>query len=266
MREPDALDGARVLALGLAAHAAASLLSGVVPGELVRGALQASFLALPLLYAKWAGLRPLAASGFTGIRPAALVGVVTASIASLWLLKGLVDLQDEAGRWLGLAEHFRAENQSIQHAIEAAREKGTAVVALLFVVASPVCEEVLFRGVVLRGFAAEFRPFRAILYTALLFASLHMKLVQLPVLVLLGAYFGLVVWLTRSLWAGIVAHAINNLAVLVASGLWGEGVKSMRAPAWMMALSAVLFALAIAQLASGRGAGAQGRGGGAAGG
>lgn len=266
MREPDALDGARVLALGLAAHAASGLLAGALPGELVRGALQLSFLALPLLYAKGVGLPPLASSGLGRISPARLAWVLTASVASLWLLKGLFDLQEEAGRWLGLTEQLQAEERSIRRAVEAAQAKGTAVAALLFVVASPVCEEVLFRGITLRGFAADFGPFRAILYTGLLFACVHMKLVQLPVLFLLGVYFGLVVWLTGSLWAGILAHAVNNLAVLVSSGIWGEGVKSMRAPAWMLLLSAVLFGLALAQLALARGRAAQGRAGGPEGG
>jgi membrane protease YdiL (CAAX protease family) len=261
MREPDALDGARVLALGLAAYAASGLLRGALPAEALGGALQLAFLAAPLLYARGAGLPPLAASGFARIRPLALVLVALASLASLWLLKVLFDLQDEAGRWLGLAEQLRSEEQAIRRSVESAQQKGAWVAGLLFVVASPLCEEVLFRGVLLRGFAAGFGPARAVAYSALLFGCLHWKLVQLPGLVLLGAYFGLVVLLTGSLWAGITAHAINNLAVLASVGLWGERVKEMRAPAWLLVLSAALFALSVAALDRLRRQGAGGPGG-----
>ena len=248
MRQPDALDGARVLALGLAALAASGLVAGHAPAEAVRGGLQVLFLVLPLLYARAAGLRPLAASGFARIGLYPLACVVLASVASLWLVRELVEANDWLGRALGLGERLAAQKEQIREAISSAREKGIAVAALLFVVASPVCEEVLFRGVVLRGFAADFGPFRAILYTGVLFAGFHMKELQLLLLALLGVYFGLVVWLTGSLWAGIVAHAINNLAVIAASGLWGAGVKSVRAPGWLLALSATVFVLALAAL------------------
>jgi membrane protease YdiL (CAAX protease family) len=248
MRPPDALDGARVLALGLGALAVSGLFSGHASAEVIRGGLQILFLALPLVYARAAGLRPLAASGFTRIKLSSLACVVLASVASIWLLRELVEVNQWLGRELGLGERFVSQERQIRDVLVSAREKGVAVAAVVFVVLSPVCEEVLFRGVAFRGFAAEFGPVRAIAYTGVLFAVFHQKELQLLLLTVLGLYFGLVVWLTGSLWAGIAAHALNNLAVLAASGLWGEDVKSVRAPGWLLALSGVLFATALAAL------------------
>ena len=266
MREPDALDGARVLALGLAAYAGLGLLSGRMPEEGVRAALQISFLAIPVLYARAAGLAPLASNGVRRMSLLSLACVATASLASLWLVRELVELSQWGGRELGMGERFAVQEEEIRRTVEAAREKGLAAAALLFVVASPVCEELFFRGLLLRGFAAGFGPGRAVLYASLLFSALHGKELQLLILALLGAWFGLAVWLTGSVWAGVLAHALNNLAVLAATGIWGEGVRSVRAPAWLLGLSAFLFALSVAVLALERRRAVYGREGGGPGG
>jgi len=64
-------------------------------------------------------------------------------------------------------------------------------------------------------------------------------------MIFVGAYFGLLVYLTGSLWAGILAHAVNNLAVIVLMWIYKGKLPDFVAPWWMYVLSAVVFGLAI---------------------
>lgn len=257
MKRPDAVDAARVLALGLLAMALASLLAMAgLPGDAATGVQQAAFFAAPLIYARATGLGPWAASGFRRMDPARLAAVVLASLALLWILKGLVDLQEEAFRALGLGERVEAERRRIARGVERAGERGgTVYAAVLFAVASPLGEETLFRGILLRGLAARWGAARAIALTAAAFAAAHWKLVQIPPMVLLGLYFGTVVWLTGSLWAGIAAHAINNAAVLVLTFRYGSELPELPTPPGMVAAAAVVFTLSLVYLAARRCAG-----------
>src|SRR5205085_11790783 len=93
MREPDALDSARVLALALLSVAGALLLFRAGLPVVAGIVQQASFFATPLLYARWAGLRPLAANGFVPIALRQAAFVLVASLGSFWLLYGLTNLQ-----------------------------------------------------------------------------------------------------------------------------------------------------------------------------
>ena len=54
---------------------------------------------------------------------------------------------------------------------------------------------------------------------------------------------------TGSLWASVLAHAINNAAVVVSVWVFGARLKDMPIQWEMTAISAVLFALATTGLA-----------------
>lgn len=249
MREPDALDAARVLALALLGIAAAGLLpAAVTPG--LRGAVvQLGFVVAPVLYVRLAGLDARRSHGLGVPSPLSLLLVVVASAASLWLLKSLADAQADLLRAWGLESLVKGEEEGIRRRVDQVRQRvGPAGVAL-FVVIPPLCEELLFRGVFFRGLIRGAGPFRALLYSALLFAVMHQTVVQITLMTFLGLYFGAVVWLTGSLWAGVLAHAINNAAVLILTLRYGDAVNDLRAPFWMVALSAVVFTAALASLA-----------------
>ncbi len=240
-RKPDALDAARVTALVLAGVALIGTLRGVSPG-LRTALMQAAFFTVPFAYARAAGLRPLADAGFGPLRWRDLLLTAVASMASLWLLKGLQDLQLDLFRRLGMEEQALLETRKIERTVERARELLGLAGLSLFAVFPPLCEETCFRGLALRGFGREFGPVRAVLYTALLFAAMHGSLAQLLLMSFLGLYFGALSWLTESLWPSILAHAINNGAVLVLTVGWGPVVQDFRAPWPLMALSVAVFA------------------------
>lgn len=80
---------------------------------------------------------------------------------------------------------------------------------LLMAVTPALCEETLFRGLILSGFR-RLGQWPAILLTALLFGLAHASIYRLLPTFFLGVIFGYVVWKTGSLWAGVVCHALNN--------------------------------------------------------
>lgn len=91
--------------------------------------------------------------------------------------------------------------------------------AFAVVVVAPLTEELLFRGLLLRGLLAHTTPLRAIAISAVLFAALHLNPWQVPTALVAGILTGWIYLRTRSLTLCIFAHALNNTLVLVATGL-----------------------------------------------
>ncbi len=80
---------------------------------------------------------------------------------------------------------------------------------------APLTEEVLCRGVILGGLLAHGTRRRAILWSALLFAVLHMNPWQFPVSMILGIVFAWWVIHTGSLLPALFGHALNNFLSLI---------------------------------------------------
>ncbi len=106
----------------------------------------------------------------------------------------------------------------------------TYVIALLVsaVIAAPVVEELLFRGVILPGFLGSMPTVVAIALQGVLFGAVHLdpelgsgNLGLVVVLSVVGVVLGAGTWLLRRLLPAVVAHAIFNGVVLaiVLSGL-----------------------------------------------
>jgi glutamate-5-semialdehyde dehydrogenase len=83
---------------------------------------------------------------------------------------------------------------------------------VLAVVIAPLTEELVFRGLILRGLLGRWRPAMAILASAFLFALTHFNPAQAPVALMLGALLGWIYVRTRSLGLCMIGHALNNAA------------------------------------------------------
>jgi membrane protease YdiL (CAAX protease family) len=233
-----------------------------LPAGLRLALIQASFLSVPLSYARATGLRPLADAGAGPLRARDLLLTALASMASLWILKGLHDVQFDVLRRLGLEESAAREIRGIERTVERAKETAGLAGLAMFAVIPPICEELFFRGLMLRGFARSFSPARAVLYTSLLFAVAHGTQLQVLLMTFLGLYFGALAWLTGSLWPCVLAHAINNAAVLVLQVGWGPRVQEFRAPWPVLVLSVLVLGGVLALMALDRQARRQDLGGG----
>lgn len=80
--------------------------------------------------------------------------------------------------------------------------------ALLSLVA-PICEELLFRGLIQRGYE-QLGVQASILLTGLLFALFHQSLAQGLALIPLAFLLSYLAWRTDSLLTCVLAHAVNN--------------------------------------------------------
>jgi membrane protease YdiL (CAAX protease family) len=83
----------------------------------------------------------------------------------------------------------------------------------LLVIAAPVLEEALFRGVILRGFLERYKPWKAVVLSAVLFSVAHFNVWQLPASFAVGVFMGWVYYRTRSLLLCILLHAFHNLTL-----------------------------------------------------
>jgi len=81
---------------------------------------------------------------------------------------------------------------------------------LMTVIAAPLCEEWLCRGVIARGLLKHSTPTKAILWSAFIFAVLHLNPWQAVPAFALGLLLGYVYWKTRSLAPCIFIHLVNN--------------------------------------------------------
>jgi sodium transport system permease protein len=101
---------------------------------------------------------------------------------------------------------------------------------LLFVAAltPAICEELVFRGVLLQSLSREERMGRAVLLSAAVFGAFHLSfetaLRFLPT-AWIGLLMGWVVWHSRSIFASMLMHFLNNAFVVVL--LWQPAVQRL---------------------------------------
>ena len=128
-----------------------------------------------------------------------------------------------------------------------------SVVVVCFL--GPVLEEMLFRGVILKGFLEQFPRPQAILGSAVLFGAVHMNIYQFIGGVLIGVLLGWLYERTRSLVPCIALHiAFNTGTVLLAAvaqsasaSQFGDAVVSI----WAIAtVAAVLGTFALRRMIS----------------
>lgn len=82
---------------------------------------------------------------------------------------------------------------------------------LAVVIFAPLLEEVFCRGIILRGLLTNgLSPAKAIIWSSLMFAIMHLNPWQAIPAFILGALMGWVYWKTHSLWAAIFIHFVNN--------------------------------------------------------
>lgn len=83
------------------------------------------------------------------------------------------------------------------------------VLLLLVAGSAGLCEEILFRGLILRGYE-KIGKWQSIIFTAILFSMLHINIQNLLGPLFLGVLLGYVVYTTNSIFAGMIGHFVNN--------------------------------------------------------
>ncbi len=125
-----------------------------------------------------------------------------------------------------LGQHFGIKPQPTNLAVIEAAFAASPVFMLLFgVLLAPAYEELLFRRVLFGRLWASGRPWLGVALSSAVFAFMH----EIPgttgnswqatgvlwlTYAFMGAAFAFVYWRTRTLWAAIGAHALNNAIAL----------------------------------------------------
>lgn len=83
-------------------------------------------------------------------------------------------------------------------------------------------EEIFFRGALLR--ILQSKPINvhvAIWVVAFVFSAVHFQFLGFVPRMLLGAWFGYLMWWSRSLWVPVIAHALNNSISVLSAHIYG---------------------------------------------
>jgi membrane protease YdiL (CAAX protease family) len=177
------------------------------------GAVGGVFLPLLLLGYRWRW-RPGRDFGFDRPTPLVLTGAVMMALAAL--------APGSLLAWLSLKLHPVDPTWVAQYAQNLPRTTAQLIVAALAVViAGPLAEEIIFRGLVHRTFSRTWGPWPALVASSMVFGLVHGEPWYLLGLIGVGAMLAFVWEATHSLTACWLAHAVHNgvsLAVMVAQG------------------------------------------------
>jgi membrane protease YdiL (CAAX protease family) len=118
---------------------------------------------------------------------------------------------------------------------------------LLLAVTPALCEEVVFRGVLLGG-TRTLDPWRMILLNGVVFGAFHLSfetVIRFLPTATLGALIAWAVWRTGSIWVGALMHFANNatLVVLTSTPMMREAFSDPDAPPplWLVPMGATML-------------------------
>jgi len=112
------------------------------------------------------------------------------------------------------------------------------------------CEEVLFRGYILRAFEKSWGIIAGVVVSGIIFGMFHLQLGNILPLATLGILLGLMTWLSGSIWPAVLAHFINNgsavvLGVNFPELLFSDISAESLPPVWVLIISIILSAAVI---------------------
>jgi membrane protease YdiL (CAAX protease family) len=115
---------------------------------------------------------------------------------------------------------------------------------LVLALVAPICEEVLFRGVIQRGYE-QLGAWPSIIIGGLLFIIFHQSLPQGLALMPLAFLLGYLTWRTDSLLSSIVVHVVNNAlaALMIITAVFVLQINVPAEQAAMPEISAALCTL-----------------------
>ena len=116
---------------------------------------------------------------------------------------------------------------------------------LVACIIAPVVEEMLFRGIVLRGFLHRYGRAQAIWGSAALFGLAHLNIYQFVAALLIGALSGWLYERGRSLVPCIALHAAYNTALTLISQLQSDADGNATLPTGVWFASLLLAAVGV---------------------
>lgn len=125
------------------------------------------------------------------------------------------------------------------------------ILNIIFVALLPaVVEEMIYRGVILRGLSRKCKPWLAILLTSIVFMLAHGSLEQCVYQLILGLVLSYIAYSTGNIMYSMIAHFTNNFVVIILSFIqnhtrpWTIDFANIGNIVWVV----ILFVLGLALL------------------
>lgn len=152
------------------------------------------------------------------------------------LLQGYMILQEELLNQIPLIQDvlrqlkslFDLLEETIMKIVKAHSPVEFLVVVFVIALTPAICEEILFRGFVLKNLEKTARPNIAIFLTGFLFAAYHFQPFNIIPLIALGSYLSFIVYYSNSIYLGIISHFLNNF--FAAFFVYKYGKQDMETP------------------------------------
>ena len=213
---------------------------------------QLACFAAPALLVTAAGAGARAGLGLRRPPAAALLGAALLG-ATFWLPSAAL-----VAPWF---ERFQTEADASLAATLTGADPLLVRLAVLAVLPG-LCEELLVRGAILRGLAPRLGAAGAVVASSAFFALLHLSPARALPSALLGAVLAVIALRSGSLWPAVLAHILNNAAVVILSdpGL-DLPLDDLAGAVWLVPAAGALSLLGLALVwRAGRGQGpVQGR-------
>jgi membrane protease YdiL (CAAX protease family) len=145
--------------------------------------------------------------------------------------------------------------QSLEKLVTASTPASLAWLLFLLAITPAICEEAVFRGVLLGG-TRTLPTWRVVVLNGVVFGAFHLSF-ETPVRFLPTAWLGIVLaWTvlrTRSVWTGVLMHFLNNGAIVLMASVpvLGQVVADPDAapPPWLIPLALLCLAAGFRLLA-----------------
>ncbi|MCS7082241.1 MAG: CPBP family intramembrane metalloprotease [Bacteroidetes bacterium] len=154
-------------------------------------------------------------------------GLFVLALGLIFVVQPCIQLLADWNARLPLPEGYKElERRQLELLFRALQDRSALPLHLVLVAAIPaLCEELLFRGYVLRNLMRTWPLWAALLVSGLLFGLYHLRLTQVLPLALLGVLLGYLVWRTGSVWTAVAVHFANNGATVLVAALRPDWVR-----------------------------------------
>lgn len=183
---------------------------------------------LPAVVAAFVATRLPASLLTVNVRPR-LFSIIMAIIVMLTSLPAM-ELLIEWNNNLHLPESMSGLEESLRNmedsastgisALSGGNTVGDLIMGILIIgILTGIAEELFFRGALQNLFMTmpKVKKHFAIWAAAFIFSFMHFQFFGFVPRLLLGAYFGYLIWWTGSVWVPVIAHAFNNSLVVLLS-------------------------------------------------
>jgi membrane protease YdiL (CAAX protease family) len=145
----------------------------------------------------------------TPIAPKTAAGVLLASVSGILLTGELVAIQNEI---IPVPREYLDMMRSL---FTISSEMSITSAVLAFAFTPSICEEIMFRGILLRSFLGKIPMPWAIILTGFLFGLFHLDPYRILGTTVLGIIMGYITIRANSLLAPMIYHLANNLVILL---------------------------------------------------